>query len=399
MADFSNLAVTKNGSVLFADVQAGAVLIPTRIVLGSGDMPSEKTTETMTAVVAPVKELAINKRKRSPDGRATFGGMYTNSDVTESFYFREQALFCRAEYRDTSGNVTKDVDEVLFAYGNAGETADYMPAYDTNATVEKQIDIVVWIGNTVTVELTVESGVYMTQAQAQAIIDAHATNKSNPHGVTKAQVGLDNVPNVTPENQVPSFSNDYNAVTETDGVTSFSNIVNGDRLGAILQKIRTAIYVLVSHLNAANPHKITLKSIGAAASSHTHEVADINGTLGIANGGTGATTAKDAREKLGAAATITGAATTIANTDLTASRALVSDSNGKVGVSAVTATELGYLDGVTSNVQTQLNGKVPNSAAGQKDLLTTGNTVLSSYQYGTTLPTAGTKGRIFFKKV
>lgn len=45
--------------------------------------------------------------------------------------------------------------------------------------------------------------------------------------------------------------------------------------------------------------------------------------------------------------------------NLTASRALVSNSSGKVAVSAVTSTELGYLDGVTSAIQTQLNGKEP----------------------------------------
>lgn len=41
--------------------------------------------------------------------------------------------------------------------------------------------------------------------------------------------------------------------------------------------------------------------------------------------------------------------------NLTASRALVSDANGDVSASAVTDTEVGYLDGVTSNIQTQLN--------------------------------------------
>ena len=56
---------------------------------------------------------------------------------------------------------------------------------------------------------------------------------------------------------------------------------------------------------------------------------------------------------------ITGAATTITDDNLTTSHALVSDANGKVAVSNVTSTELGYLDGVTSNVQTQLNGKQP----------------------------------------
>ncbi len=40
---------------------------------------------------------------------------------------------------------------------------------------------------------------------------------------------------------------------------------------------------------------------------------------------------------------------------LTGSRALVSNSSGKIAVSAVTATELGYLDGVTANIQSQIN--------------------------------------------
>jgi hypothetical protein len=56
-------------------------------------------------------------------------------------------------------------------------------------------------------------------------------------------------------------------------------------------------------------------------------------------------------------ATITGAATTITSDNLTASRALASDTNGKVAVSSVTDTELGYLSGVTSAIQTQINAR------------------------------------------
>lgn len=55
---------------------------------------------------------------------------------------------------------------------------------------------------------------------------------------------------------------------------------------------------------------------------------------------------------------IVGGASTITDDNLTANRALVSNSSGKVAVSAVTSTELGYLDGVTSNVQTQLDSKL-----------------------------------------
>lgn len=56
-------------------------------------------------------------------------------------------------------------------------------------------------------------------------------------------------------------------------------------------------------------------------------------------------------------AAITGAASTIDTEDLTASRALASNASGKVAVSAVTATELGHLAGVTSALQTQLDAK------------------------------------------
>ena len=54
---------------------------------------------------------------------------------------------------------------------------------------------------------------------------------------------------------------------------------------------------------------------------------------------------------------ITGGASTITSSNLTASKALVSSTSGKVEVSNITATELSYVSGVTSAVQTQINSK------------------------------------------
>ena len=60
-----------------------------------------------------------------------------------------------------------------------------------------------------------------------------------------------------------------------------------------------------------------------------------------------------------AQASITGGASSVVTSDLTASRALVSDGSGKIAASATTTTtEIGYLAGVTSALQTQLNGKL-----------------------------------------
>jgi hypothetical protein len=54
---------------------------------------------------------------------------------------------------------------------------------------------------------------------------------------------------------------------------------------------------------------------------------------------------------------ITGAASTVADTNLDASRVVVSDGSGKIRASAdITVTELGYLNGATSQVQTVILG-------------------------------------------
>jgi hypothetical protein len=84
------------------------------------------------------------------------------------------------------------------------------------------------------------------------------------------------------------------------------------------------------------------------------KVTDVSDTeIGYLNGVTSAIqTQIDSKQ-----ATVTGAATTITGSDLTVSRALTSNASGKVAVSTVIDTELGYVSGVTSAIQTQLDGK------------------------------------------
>jgi len=56
--------------------------------------------------------------------------------------------------------------------------------------------------------------------------------------------------------------------------------------------------------------------------------------------------------------TVSGGGSTITTANLTANRGLISNASGKVAVSATTSTEIGYVSGVTSAIQTQLNGKM-----------------------------------------
>jgi hypothetical protein len=99
--------------------------------------------------------------------------------------------------------------------------------------------------------------------------------------------------------------------------------------------------------------------------------------------------------------TITGGATTITSSNLTANRALLSDASGKVAVSAVTNTQLGYLSGVTSEVQSQINAlaTVANNAFGiainnEQDILELQQEVGSIVDYKTSDFTANF-GRVY----
>ena len=215
MGNFSNNAITDVGRMLLADVQAGAIFTPTRIVMGSGSMPSGATPQGMTDVITPVKSLAINKKKRTPDGKCVFGGVYTNEEVTEPFYFRELALYAKAVYLNEDGSVKSEGAETLYSYGNAGATADYMPAHSTSTVVEKQMDLVTWVGNDAQVDLTIESGLYATMEYVDDAINNHEHSAEDitegavpiEHGGTGAVDALNALANL--------FALNLNHITET----------------------------------------------------------------------------------------------------------------------------------------------------------------------------------------
>lgn len=132
------------------------------------------------------------------------------------------------------------------------------------------------------------------------------------------------------------------APTTLDTLGEIANAMaeNSDVIVALETAIGTKAEAstLTSHTsNKNNPHGVTISQIGAASSSHTHgnitNVGAIGSTanLPVFTGTSGKLETKSAANALSA-----------------------------LGLSA-TATELNFTDGVTSNIQTQLNGKAPSS--------------------------------------
>ena len=112
-----------------------------------------------------------------------------------------------------------------------------------------------------------------------------------------------------------------------------------------------------------NADDIDLATTGVTAGTYNRFTVDAYGRITSATAGTTDNLVEGGSNlfftNARAQAAVTGGASSIVSTNLTASRALVSDASGKVVVSAATASEVGFLSGVTSAIQTQLNTRQP----------------------------------------
>lgn len=229
---------------------------------GAAQSPGAATDLSNPLVTLSITECTVANSK------ATIAVTLNNSTVDAGFRMTEIGVF--AQDQDDSS------EEILYAYGTEPEaTADYIAASGDNI-LEEDITIDVFVGNAENVSAIInESLVYATKAA----FDAHVADKANPHEVTKAQVGLGNVPNVATNDQTVTFT----------APASNAELTSGERLTLAFGKIARAISSLISHLaNHNNPHQVTATQVNAAPISHNHSAADINtGVLGVARGGTG----------------------------------------------------------------------------------------------------------------
>lgn len=97
---------------------------------------------------------------------------------------------------------------------------------------------------------------------AKANVDDHIANKENPHNITKEQVGLSNVPNVSTNNQTPTY-----AVAE-----KLAELTNGEKLSVSFGKIARAVIALIFHCNRVdNPHNVTKAQLGLGNVENTSD--------------------------------------------------------------------------------------------------------------------------------
>lgn len=259
---YLTLSTTAAGRNLIVRSLYGESITFTRIAIGNG-VPADP--DSVSDMANELLSISLTAAEPSSDFML-LTGYVSSSQIEASFYGYEIGVYAK-----DSNNV-----EYLFAYRYSTSDVDFYPAAGSGRALELNLSVVVQLGNAENVTaILVEGDTYAPKAD----FDAHVADESNPHSVTKSQVGLGNVPNVTTNDQTPTYT----------VASVLAGLVSGETLSVALGKIARAIISLSSHVNnKSNPHGVTAAQVGAAASSHNHSAADINsGTFGVARGGTG----------------------------------------------------------------------------------------------------------------
>jgi hypothetical protein len=156
----------------------------------------------------------------------------------------------------------------------------------------------------------------------------------------------------------------YGTISSSSFSTNTTVNITWDSGSLSNETIDNVYIAALSKTNDSIPESIItnakVASSAAIDATKIHDGTISNTEFGYLNGVTSAIqTQLDAKQ-----ATITGSASTIDTESLTANRAVISNGSQKIAVSSVTDTELGYVSGVTSALQTQLDAKINTSAIG-----------------------------------
>jgi hypothetical protein len=145
MSTFIASDITNAGRVLIAKSLTGEKIHFTRIVMGEGFMPPDMTIPEMMNVASHIVDVDITKLVINADTTVVVGGMFSNADITQEFFYRELALFAHGD----------DNVEVMYCYANAGEFAEKIAPMGGSSVIEKAIDIVTAIGTAQNVTATI----------------------------------------------------------------------------------------------------------------------------------------------------------------------------------------------------------------------------------------------------
>lgn len=171
---FEKVYITKQGALLAAKTLQGKKIEFDHAEIGSGNLSGNAVDKT--SLTTKVLECPIQKIEITQDTQAKVSFVFKNTDAKNAFYFREIGLF--AIDPDTKA-------KVLYAYTNAGTTAEYINN-SIAEKIEKHITINVIVDNASNVTITLDSSeIYVTEKDLEKALQNAKFYSGKNYGIKR----------------------------------------------------------------------------------------------------------------------------------------------------------------------------------------------------------------------
>lgn len=237
---WENTVITNAGIELLKNALSGGTITVTAIKSGAGKV-DVSALKSQTAV-SSIKQSGTVQGVTKTNETIKIGVLFSNAGLSAGYSMTQLGIYAKG----STGS------EVLFAISQS-TTGKEVPAESAMPSWSLVHNFYIKLNNDVKMTATVDPEGYVTFETMQTALKTHTGNKSNPHSVTKSQVGLGNVPNVATNDQTPTYSDTTTLVT----------LSSGEKISIAFAKIKLAITTLINHLaNKSNPHGVTKLQIG-----------------------------------------------------------------------------------------------------------------------------------------
>ena len=136
--DYMSYILTDAGSELLARILAGTNVIFKRFAIGDGYEYNMDNYLTKTALVHEVLSVPVDKMTIENNDIISLIGEFSSSQLQDSFWYREIGLYAVDPQDETK--------EILYAYGNCNDLAEFITPHVANKQILKEIELKISVG-------------------------------------------------------------------------------------------------------------------------------------------------------------------------------------------------------------------------------------------------------------
>ena len=218
---YASYVVTNVGRDIIARIVAGESVTFSKIVIGDGYDYDTENFVTKTELVNEVKSLSISSMQIASSNTVEFVAEFGTADIQDSFWYREVGVYVIDPDDETN--------EILFAYGNRNNAAEYIIPHVQNYAVLKTIKCLTSVGSSANVNILIRT------SKGANVIDFVSTNWviDETTGIYKLELGniLDSLKVFKTtetgkvETSIVTISRDLNNQTILKSLTAFDGCV------------------------------------------------------------------------------------------------------------------------------------------------------------------------------